>query len=217
MNEPADDKELAELLERAARYDEASRLGKAARQLTQRALHAKERERLRRHSIGVEGRIAEDAVRAVLASDPIWALLARHGLPEDASTRELAAIQRFLVGRRTRRADRIPNVSIRSARDALRLSLVSGLVPGQVEPVDSYRYATLDDPANRSVEPFLVLLRTRPRGDSDVLATLHLGATFLRHEQEFGLVDPDRLETLATLVEHDVLDIRKAHQALLEL
>lgn len=58
MSEHADEPDLDELLERAARYEEAGLLGRAALQLTFRTLDAREREVLRRHSIGPEGRIA---------------------------------------------------------------------------------------------------------------------------------------------------------------
>ena len=218
MNQPSDEPDLAELLERAARYDEAGLFGKAALQLTNRALGARERRRLHRHAIGAEGRIAEDVVKAVHVSEPIWSILAERGLPEDASTRELADIQRFLAGRRTRPGDPIPHVSIRTARDPLRLSVVRSVVPGAVDldPIDGYRFATLTDPSIRFVEPFLVLLHELPRGDNDVVASLHLGATFLRYEQQLGLVDPERVQTLATVVEEDLADIEKTHRALLE-
>lgn len=215
MSEHADEPDLDELLERAARYEEAGLLGRAALQLTFRALDAREREVLRRHSIGPEGRIAEDAVRAIIESEPIWGLLARLDLPEDASSRELDEIQRFLLGRRTGPGDPLPHVSIRSARDPLRVSVVGSLLPALPARVDGYRYAALTEPITRTVEPFLVLLHTRPNGDSDVVATLHLGATFLRHEQEFGFLEPERVRTLATLVAADLENVRRTHQELL--
>lgn len=217
MSQPPEEADLAELLERAARYERSGRLGKAARQLAQKALDPQERERLRRHRIGTEARIAEDAVHAVLASEPVWALLARHGLPEDASPRELDDIARFLLGRRSTKRDTVPHVSIRSARDPLRISIVTTVLPDLPREVDSYRYAALEDPATGSLTPFLVLLRSRARGDNEPVAMVHLGATFLRHEQEFGLIDPERLETLATLVEQDLANVVATHRALQEI
>ena len=216
MSPPPDEADLGKLRELASRYDQAGLLGKAALQLRHKAPDAGERERLRRHTIGPEGRIAEDAIQAVRASDPIWALLSQLGLPEDTSVRELNHIQRYLVGRRPGRNDAVPDVSIRSARDPLRISVVGSIVPGALDPeaIDGYRYATLVDRSVGLVEPFLVLLHSRHSGDNDVVATLHLGATFLRYEQEFGLVDPDRLMTLGALVESDLIDIKQTHQAL---
>lgn len=209
-----EDPELAALIERAARYDRSSLLGKAARLLAQRAPGPREREIVRRHSLGAEDRIAEDAVRIVLACEPVWALLSRHGMPEDASTRELNDIARHLVGRRTRRDEPPPHLSIRAARDPLRLAVATSLLPDLPQQVDSYRYATIDDEPAGALSPFLVLLRDRPRGDSSVVATVHLGATFLRYEQEFGLIDADRLETLAALVEKDLADVARTYQEL---
>ena len=122
------------------------------------------------------------------------------------------------MGRRSHPGDPLPRVSIRAARDPLRLSVVRSIVLGamDLDAVDGYRYATLTDPSIRFVEPFLVLLRELPRGDNDVVASLHLGATFLRYEQQFGLVDPERVQTLATVVEEDLADIEETHRALLD-
>lgn len=208
-----DEPDLDELLERAARYAEATLLGKAALQLTQRALDAREREMLRRHSIGAEGRIAEDAVRAIVESEELWALLAARDVPEDVSNREFDEIHRYLVGRPLRRADPLPMVSITSARDVLRLEVVTSLLPDLPSRVDGYRYAALPGP---SLEPFLVLLRSRPAGGNTVVATVHLGATFLRHEQQFGVMDPERVQTLATLVAADLENVRRTHRELRE-
>lgn len=212
--EDAELAELAELIERTARYDRSGLLGKAARLLAQRAPGAREREIVRRHGLRAEERIAEDAVRVVLACEPVWALIARHGMPEDASTRELNDITRHLVGRRTRRSEPPPHLSIRAARDPLRLAVVTSLLPELPQQVDSYRYAAIDEEPPGAPSPFLVLLRDRPRGDSAVVATVHLGATFLRYEQEFGLIHPDRLETLATVVAQDLDDVARTYREL---
>ena len=217
MSQPPEQPDLAELLERAARYERSSRLGKAARQLTNKALRAKDRERVRRFRMDTEDRIAKDAVNAVLASEPVWALLARHGLPEDASTRELDDIARHLLGRRSVTRELVPHVSIRSARDPLRITIVTTVLPDLPAAVDSYRYAALEDPDTGALTPFLVLLRTKSSGENQPVATVHLGATFLRHEQEFGLIDRDRLETLATLVEQDLANVQATHRSLLQL
>lgn len=214
MDEPSGEPDLDELLERAARYAEASLLGKAALQLRLRALDAREREVLRRHTIGPEGRIAEDALRAVRESEAVWPLLTRHDLPEDASPRELDEIHRFLVGRPTRPDDPLPHVSIRAAADPLPLAVVTGLLVDVPGPVTGYRYAALAEPRARVVEPFLVLLRTRRQGGNRVLATLHLGPTFLRYEQELGLLDADRVQTLATIVAADAENVRRTRQEL---
>jgi hypothetical protein len=81
----ADDGEgpdIGDLQGRVERYYEASPLGKATMRQSNQAPDAGERERVRRHGLRIEGRVAEDVARAVHASAPIPDLLVQKGLPK---------------------------------------------------------------------------------------------------------------------------------------
>lgn len=207
---------FSQLLRRAARYEEAGRWRRAVLHLQHQAPRPQEREWLRRHTMGPEGRLEEDVIRVVAASQPVWDLIAEHGLPEDVNVRELDDIAAFIVGRRPQTDRRLPQVSLRMAGDPLRLAVVRSFVPGDLAPeeADAYRYATWADNRLAVTEPFLVLLRGRRSGGNEVVTCLHLGATFLRYEEELGALAADQLPTLAALVEADFDEVAKTHRAL---
>lgn len=206
----ASDEPSGELGERLARYGDAGLLGKAGMLLRGAAPTARDREQLRRAHLGVEGRIAEDVVRAVIESEPIWILLAEKGLPEDLTVQELNAIADSLRGRPTpTSAVTMPvGASIRFT-DPDSVDVVRRVIPGELDPadIDAYRYAALTPLAAGDVEPFIVALTSDPLGVNSVAATMLVGATFLRHEQEFDVVAPTDLLDLEPVVQADLAAI----------
>jgi hypothetical protein len=210
------DPDLPGLRERVERYDEASLLGKASMRLSHQAPAADERERVRRDRLRIEGRIAEDVARAVHASEPIWELLVQKDLPEDLSVRELKEIRDWLLGRRDQQTRAVASVSIRFTDDPERVAALAAAFPGDFDThqVTAYRYATVVSEADGVEEPFIVALRAKDDGNNDVLATMLVADVFLRHEQEFGVLDQQKLETLATVIALDQRAIADTHRAL---
>jgi hypothetical protein len=216
----ADDGEgpdIGDLQGRVERYDEASPLGKATMRLSNQAPDAGERERVRRHELRIEGRIAEDVARAVHASAPIWDLLVQKGLPEDLSVREFNEIRTWLLGRHVPHATADASVSIRFNRYPSRVAALAAAFPGDIQTseVTAYRYATITSEADGAEEPFIVALREKADGRNDVLATMLVGDIFLRHEQEFGALDQQVLATLASTVALDLKAVVDTNRALL--
>jgi hypothetical protein len=210
-DDPGDPRELRL---RAARYAEAGLLGKAAMRLSRESLTPAQREQVRRHDLGPEGRIAEDVVRLVDACVPIWSLLAEKGLPEDLTVRELNAIWECLLGR-TPGGWVEPNavdVSLKFTRSPLHVTALRRVVPGMSDEdrVDAYRYATLRTRAG-PVEPFVIALRTRDAQHNDVVATMLVAATFLRHEEDLGAFTGADLEPLEDVLAKDLAGIAETH------
>ena len=218
MAQPDGEPDIHGLQQRVERYDEAGLLGKASLRLSHQAPAAAERERVRRHELRLEGRIAEDVTRAVHESEPIWDLLVQKELPEDVTVRELDEIRSWLLGRRVRNARALISVSIRFNRNPLRVAALAAAFPGDFDAIEvtAYRYATVVSQADGIEEPFIVALRERRDGSNDVLATMLVGDVFLRHEQEFGVLDERTLESLAGTVELDRQTVADTHRALLD-
>jgi hypothetical protein len=210
--------DIDDLQGRVERYEGAGPLGKATMRLSLQAPDAAERERVRRYALRIEGRIAEDVARAVHDSDPIWELLVEKGLPEDLSVRELNAIRQWLIGRNVPHTAAITSLSIRFNRNPTRVAALAAAFPGDfaASEVTAYRYATVDSPADRNEEPFIIALHERADGRNDVVATMLVAAVFLRHEQEFGALDEEVLATLASTVALDLQSIADTFRALLE-
>jgi hypothetical protein len=210
------DPDLPGLRERVERYDEASLLGKASMRLSHQAPAAEDRERVRRDQLRIEGRIAEDVARAVHESEPIWELLVQKDLPEDLSVRELKEIRDWLLGRRDQQSGAVASVSIRFTDNPRRVAALAAAFPGDFDThqVTAYRYATVVSEADGVEEPFIVALHAKDDGNNDVLATMLVADVFLRHEQEFGVLDQQKLETLATVIALDQRAIADTHRAL---
>jgi hypothetical protein len=209
--------DIDDLQGRVARYEEAGPLGRAGLRLSHQAPDAVERERVRRHGLRIEGRIAEDVAQAVRASAPIWELLVQKGLPEDLSVPELNEIRSWLLGRHVPHATSVTSASIRFNRDPTRVAALADTFPGDFagNEVTAYRYATVASGHDGIEEPFIVALRELTDGRNVVLATMLVGAVFLRHEQEFGALDERVLGTLASTVALDLRSIADTHRALL--
>lgn len=211
------DADLEASRSRLARYEAAGALHKAALKLTNQAPDHLERERVRRHQIGVEGRVADDVARAVRMCEPVWDLLAEKGLPEDISRTELAEVRDALIGRPSPTTTP-PHVSLRFHDDEVNLAAVRNLIPAMAAAadVDGYRYATWTDLDTGTVEPFVIALSQRRIGVHAVVATMFVGATFLRYEQELGAIRRDQLDRFARAVEADLKLIGSTHTALLD-
>jgi hypothetical protein len=209
--------DINDLQGRVARYEQAGPLHRASLRLSHQAPDAVERERVRRHGLRIEGRIAEDVAEAVHASEPIWELLAQKGLPEDLSVRELNEIRNWLLGRRVPHATSVTSVSIRFNLDPTRVETLAATFPGDfaASEVTAYRYATVTSEQDNVEEPFIVALHEMTDGRNVVLATILVGAVFLRHEQEFGALDEGVLATLANTVALDLQSIADTNRALL--
>jgi hypothetical protein len=209
--------DIDDLQGRVDRYDEAGALGRASLRLSHQAPDAEERERVRRHGLRIEGRIAEDVARAVHASQPIWELLAQKGLPEDLSVRELTDIRIWLLARIVPHATDVTSASIRFNRNPPRVAALAATFPGDfaASEVTAYRYATVTSQADGTEEPFIVALHELADGRNEVVATMLVAAVFLRHEQEFAALDELVLRTLASTVALDLQSIAETNRALL--
>jgi hypothetical protein len=208
-----------ELGARLDRYSRGSVLRKATMRLLGQALSAAEKESLRRRAIGSEGRVAEDTIRAVTESEPIWPVLAERDLPEDLTVRELDAIAAALRGCP---ADRTGTDSIVGASllfgDQARMLMLREIIPSDLLPPDvtGYRYATLMRRSSNTREPFIVTLRSHGCGENTVAATVLVAATFLRFEQELGVLTEDAVRHLEVLVGMDLAEIVRTRRLLLE-
>jgi hypothetical protein len=209
--------DIDDLQGRVERYEGAGPLGKASLRLSHQAPDGAERERVRRHALRIEGRIAEDVARAVHDSEPIWELIVEKGLPEDLSVCELNDIRRWLLGRNVPNATAVTSLSIRFNRNPPRVAALAAAFPGDfaASEVTAYRYATVTSPADGNEEPFIVALHERADGRNDVVATMLVAAVFLRHEQEFAALDEKVLGTLASTVAMDLQSIADTNRALL--
>lgn len=208
-----------ELRVRLDRYNDGGLIRKAAMRIAGEALTPDDLELLRRRDIGVQGRVSEDVVRAVSESEPIWALLAEKGLPEDLTVEELDDISDALRGGAGEADSRMNPVSASMLfTDPRNVSTLRRIIPGGLEPyeVTGYRYACLTAPDFGSPEPFVVALRNYQPGKNSVTATMLVAATFLRYEQEFGVVSDDAAERLEVMVRLDLQEIVRTHRLLLE-
>lgn len=208
-----------ELRVRLGRYNDGSLIRKAAMRLAGEALSPDDLELLRRRDLGVQGRVSEDVVRAVTESEPIWTLLAEKGLPEDLTVNELNAISYTLRGGPPDQGSWGNPVSASMLfTDPRNLVTLRQIIPGDLEPheVTGYRYACLSAPDFGTPEPFVVALRSREPGMNSVTATMLVAATFLRHEQEFGVISEDAAERLEVMVRLDLQEIIRTHRLLLE-
>ena len=208
-----------ELRVRLSRYNDGGLIRKAAMRLAGEALTPEDVELLRRRDIGVQGRVAEDALRAVIESEPIWTLLVEKGLPEDLTVNELNAISYSLRGGPPQEGGRGNPVSASMLfTDPRNLFTLRQIIPGDLEPheVTGYRYACLTAPDFGSPEPFVVALRSREPGMNSVSATMLVAATFLQHEQEFGILSEDAAERLEVMVRLDLQEIIRTHRLLRE-
>ena len=222
MDLPADEPSAHELGSRVGRYDEAGPLGKAAMRLSGAAPTAQERELLRRKHIGIEGRIAEDVARIVLESEPIWTLLTEKDLPEDLTVQELDAISEWLRGRPAEAeagSTALPVSASLKFSNPGSVAAVTAAIPGDfsADDVTAYRYALFHPRAN-TVEPFVVALYSEDRtlGPNEIVATMLVAGTFLRHEQEFGVVSAADLDRLHRAVELDLQETIRTRQLLRE-
>jgi hypothetical protein len=208
-----------ELRVRLSRYNDGGLIRKTAMRLVGGALTPDDLELLRRRDIGVQGRVSEDVLRAVSESEPIWALLAEKGLHEDLTVRELDAISFALRGGPIGAESRSNTVGASMLfTDPLNLSTLRRIIPGGLEPyeVTGYRYASLTAPDLGNPEPFVVALQRSLSGGNAVTATMLVAATFLRHEQEFGVLSEDAAERLEVMVRLDLQEIIRTHRLLLE-
>jgi hypothetical protein len=208
-----------ELRVRLSRYNDGGLIRKAAMRLAGEALSPQDLELLRRRDLGVQGRVAEDVLRAVTESEPIWTLLVEKGLPEDLTISELNAISYSLRGGRPDPASRGYPVSVSMLfTDPRNLLSLRQIIPGGLEPhqVTGYRYACLRAPDFGSPEPFVVALRSSRQGINSVSATMLVAATFLRYEQEFGALSEDAAERLEVMVRLDLQEIIRTHRLLLQ-
>ncbi|HEY0168208.1 MAG TPA: hypothetical protein VGB75_14290 [Jatrophihabitans sp.] len=204
---------------RLSRYNDGGLMRKAAMRLAGEALSPEDLELLRRRDIGVQGRVAEDVLRAVSESEPVWALLAEKGLPEDLTVTELGAISHALRGGPAGIASTGNPVSASMLfTDPRNVATLRQIIPGDLEPdeVTGYRYACLSAPDFGTPEPFVVALRTSRPGKNSVTATMLVAATFLRHEQEFGVLSEDAAERLEVMVRLDLQEIIRTHRLLLQ-
>lgn len=208
-----------ELRVRLSRYNDGGLIRKAAMRLSGDALTPDDLELLRRKDIGVQGRVSEDVIRAVSASEPIWALLAEKGLPEDLTVAELDDISYALRGG-PQGPDSMGSLVSASMRftDPRNLAALRQIIPGGLEPyeVTGYRYACLIAPDFGSPEPFVVALGSHEPGRNSVTATMLVAATFLRYEQEFGVLSEDAAERLEVMIRLDLQEIIRTHRLLLE-
>jgi hypothetical protein len=208
-----------ELRVRLSRYNDGGLIRKAAMRLAGDALTPEDLELLRRRDIGVQGRVAEDVLRAVSESEPVWALLAEKGLPEDLTVAELDAISHALRGGPIGPPGSGNPVSVSMLfTDPRNVSALRQIIPGDLEPheVTGYRYACLSAPDFRTPEPFVVALRSSQPGRNSVTATMLVAATFLRYEQEFGVLSADAAERLEVMVRLDLQEIIRTHRLLLQ-
>jgi hypothetical protein len=204
---------------RLSRYTDGGLIRKAGMHLAREALDPDEVELLRRRDIGVHGRVAEDVLRAVTESDPIWNLIAEKQFPEDLSLDELDAISHALRGGPNDPGDLGAPVNASLLfTDPRNLVTLRHIIPGDLEPheVSGYRYASLRTRDGGTPEPFVVALRSRQPGSNSVSATMLVAATFLRHEQAFGIISEDAAERLEVMVRLDLREIIRTHQLLLE-
>lgn len=190
-----------------------------ARRLRGHALRPCDEERPRRHSIGAEGRAAEDVIRAVSESEPIWSLLAEKDLPADLTLPELDAISAALRGcpGGQTSTDTVVSASLMFA-DPARMVMLQQIIPSDLLPLEitGYRYATLTRRGHRACEPFIVALRSHAPGVNTVAASMLVAATFLRYEQELGVLSADAIGRLEILVGMDLMEIVRTRRLLLE-
>lgn len=207
-----------ELRVRLSRYNDGGLVRKAAMRLAGEALSSEDLELLRRRDIGVEGRVAEDVLRAVSESEPVWALLAEKGLPEDLTVAELDAISHALRGGPADPSRSNPVSVSMLLTDPRNVSTLRRIIPGDLEPheVTGYRYACLSAPDFGTPEPFVVALHSSRSGRNSVTATMLVAATFLRHEQEFEVLSADAAERLEVMVRLDLQEIIRTHRLLLQ-
>ena len=207
-----------ELRVRLSRYNDGGLMRKAAMRLAGEALSSEDLELLRRRDIGVEGRVAEDVLRAVSESEPVWALLAEKGLPEDLTVAELDAISHALRGGPVGPSRSNPVSVSMLFTDSRNVSTLRRIIPGDLEPheVTGYRYACLSAPDFSTPEPFVVALSSSQPGRNSVTATMLVAATFLRYEQEFGVLSEDAAERLEVMVRLDLQEIIRTHRLLLQ-
>jgi hypothetical protein len=202
---------------RRDRYEEASLLGNAALRLSGVALSPAEREQLRRHELGVEGRIAEDAVNTVSASVPIWALLAEKSIFEDLTVTELNRIGEDLLGRPVEGLEDVARIDVSvKFTDADHIVLLRRVIPGELHPevFNAYRYATLTANNVSAPEPFIMALSDVGSGVNDVVAAMLVDATFVRHEQDFGALEARDIRPLESMLQSDLDAIRETHRLL---
>jgi hypothetical protein len=201
------------------RYAEASVLGKAALRISGAALSPAEREQLRRHELGVEGRIAEDAVHAVEASVPVWAMLAEKGMFEDLTVAELNHIGEDLLGRPVDGVQDVARIDVSlKFTDADHIALLRKVIPGDLHPevFNAYRYATLTPGSFGAPEPFIIALSDDDSGVNDVVAAMLIASTFLLHEQDLGAFEAADLRPLEAVLHDDLAAIRETHRLLRE-
>lgn len=208
-----------ELRVRLSRYNDGGLMRKAAMRLAGEALSPDDLELLRRRDLGVQGRVSEDVLRAVSESEAIWNLLVEKGLPEDLTVTELNAISYALRGGTPSHGS--PGTPVSASMlftDPRNLDALRHIIPGDLEPheVTGYRYACLSAPALATPEPFVVALRSGQAGINSVSATMLVAATFLRHEQEFGVLSDDAAERLEVIVRLDLQEIIRTRRLLLE-
>lgn len=217
MMETPDDPDAPELRQRVTRYRDAGPLRRAAMRLTGDAPTPQQREQARRRELGVEGRLAEDVVRLVQECDAIWTMLAEQDLPEDLTLREFSTISQYVLGRPVRPRGPRPLVDVSLAFDDPRNVLTLRRIIPSATPmpqITAYRYATLRSVTYGAIEPFIVGLRSKPTGERDVVATMLVAATFLRHERQFGIFSTDDLEQLEVTVRLDLLETIRTRQLL---
>jgi hypothetical protein len=219
VDQPAEEPQSPKARERVGRYSEAGLLGKAAMKLTGEAPTAEDLELLRRQDIGVEGRIAEDVTRIVLASEPIWTMLAEKDLPEDLTVQELDEITECLRGRPPESATGEPpvRVSLKFA-DPESVLAIRDAIPGELssDDVNAYRYALLSGLGPAAPEPFIVALFSQRTGSNQVTASMLVAATFLRHEEEFGVVSAPDLDHVHVAVLADLHETIRTERLLHE-
>jgi hypothetical protein len=189
-----------------------------AKRLGGQSFRASEEES-RRQSIGAEGRAAQDVIRAVTESEPIWSLLAEKDLPADLTLRELDAIAAALRGSPAGQSatDTVVSASLMFA-DPARMIMLEQIIPSDPLPreITGYRYATLARRGQRACEPFIVALHSHAPGVNTVVASMLVAATFLRYEQELGVLSADAVGRLEILVGMDLKEIVRTRQLLLD-
>jgi hypothetical protein len=190
-----------------------------AKRLVGQSSRASEGESPHRQSIGAEGRVAQDVIRAVVESEPIWSLLAEKDLPADLTLRELDAISAALRGSPAGQSatDTVVSASLMFA-DPARMIMLQQIIPSDLLPLEitGYRYATLTRRGHRTCEPFVVALHNHAPAVNTVAASMLVAATFLRYEQELGVLSADAVGRLEILVGMDLKEIVRTRQLLLD-
>lgn len=194
-------------------YEEAGRLGKLAMKVTGTAPDRSARELLRLQNLGPEGRIAEGILRIVGVSQEVTRIALEHDLLEDITEKEYEQIRRYLLGREPGlRETTWPFVSVLFDTDPVHTAAISNVLPDvrHAHATDAYRYAVLPE----YTEPFVIALHSKRSGGYGVSGILPAAPSFLRYEEELGVLDKSALARLDAVVQSDWQKVANAPAAI---